>query len=103
MHYEIVNGEVNTVRAWWPQAEAMLGFAFALKMTGDDAWAQRMRTQWEYILRAVVDPREGSEWLNEITEDGKSLHKPLAEEWKCPYHNGRMCLRLINADLPFDI
>ena len=103
LHYEIVNGEVNTVRAWWPQAEALLGFAFALEMTGDDAWAKRMRTQWEYILRHVVDPRDGSEWLNEITEEGESLHKPLAEEWKCPYHNGRMCLRLFEADLPKDI
>ena len=53
-----------------------------------------------YCLRAVVDPREGSEWLNEITEDGESLHKPLAEEWKCPYHNGRMCLRLYSEELP---
>ena len=84
LHYEIVNGEVNTIRAWWPQAEALLGFAFALEITGDAVWAERMRTQWNYILRAVVDPREGSEWLNEITEDGESLHKPLAEEWKCP-------------------
>jgi hypothetical protein len=24
----------------------------------------------------------------------------VVEEWKCPYHNGRMCLRLIQADLP---
>ena len=100
LHYEIVNGEVNTVRAWWPQAEALLGFAFALEITGDAVWAERMRTQWNYILRAVVDPREGSEWLNEITEEGESLHKPLAEEWKCPYHNGRMCLRLYQLELP---
>ncbi len=103
LHYEIVNGEVNTIRAWWPQAEALLGFAFALEITGDAVWAERMRTQWNYILRAVVDPREGSEWLNEITEEGESLHKPLAEEWKCPYHNGRMCLRLFAKELPENI
>ena len=28
LHYEIVAGEVNKTRAWWPQAEAMLGFEF---------------------------------------------------------------------------
>ncbi len=102
LHYEIVNGRVNTIRAWWPQAETLLGFAFGWELTRDRAWLERMRTQWAYILRAVVDPREGGEWLNEIREDGTSIGKPMVEEWKCPYHNGRMCLRLLNAELPED-
>ena len=29
--YEIVTGEKNTNRAWWPQAEAMLGYAYGLR------------------------------------------------------------------------
>jgi mannobiose 2-epimerase len=100
LHYEIVDGELNTTRAWWPQAEAMLGFEFGWRMTGDPVWLKRMRTQWDYILRAVVDPREGGEWISEIREDGTSIGKPMVEEWKCPYHNGRMCLRLMQAGLP---
>lgn len=102
LHYEIVNGKLNTIRAWWPQAEAMLGFAFGWEQTGDAAWLHRMKTQWAYILRTIVDPREGGEWFNEIREDGTSVGKPEVEEWKCPYHNGRMCLRLLEADLPAD-
>ena len=100
LHYEIVGGQVNTIRAWWPQAEAMLGFEFGWRMTGDPAWPERMRTQWDYIRRVIVDPREDGEWFNEIREDGSSVGKPVVEEWKCPYHNGRMCLRLIGANLP---
>lgn len=104
LHYEIVDGAVNTNRAWWPQAEALLGFEFAFRMTGDPAWIKRMRTQWDYILRTIVDPREGSEWFNEVREDGTLIYeKPMVEEWKCPYHNGRMCLRLIKAELPEDL
>ena len=100
LHYEIVNGEVNTTRAWWPQAEAMLGFEFGWRMTGDPAWIGRMRTQWAYISGHTVDSREGSEWFNELREDGTLIEeKPMVEEWKCPYHNGRMCLRLMNAEL----
>ena len=95
LDYEIVDGKVNTVRAWWPQAEAMLGFEFGWRMTRDPVWLERMRTQWDYILRVIVDPREGGEWFNEIREDGTSVHKPMVEEWKCPYHNGRMCLYLL--------
>jgi mannobiose 2-epimerase len=61
-----------------------------------------MRTQWAYILRTVVDPREGGEWYYSVTEDGTPLPKPEAEEWKCPYHNARMCLRLLEAEWPED-
>lgn len=100
LHYEIVNGELNTTRAWWPQAEAVLGFEFGWRETRNPKWLKRIRTQWDYILQAVVDPREGSEWFNELQEDGTSLHKPMVEEWKCPYHNARMCIRMIRAELP---
>ncbi|MBQ6400302.1 MAG: AGE family epimerase/isomerase [Clostridia bacterium] len=102
LHYEIVNGELNTIRAWWPQAEAMLGFAFGWECTGETAWLSRLRTQWDYVRRVIVDPREGGEWFNEIREDGTSVGKPMVEEWKCPYHNGRMCLRLLETPLPAD-
>ena len=98
--YEIVNGEKNTTRAWWPQAEAMLGFEFGWRETRDPVWLERLRTQWKYIREVTVDPREGSEWFNELREDGTLINeKPMVEEWKCPYHNGRMCLRLMKAEL----
>jgi mannobiose 2-epimerase len=64
-------------------------------MTGDPVWQERIREQWDYIQRVTVDPREGSEWFNELQEDGTSLRKPVVEEWKCPYHNGRMCLLMM--------
>ena len=94
LNYEIVNGEVNTVRAWWPQAEAMLGFAFGWKRTGDTSWAAKLAEQWRYIQNRIVDPREDGEWYNEVLEDGTPRRMEEAGEWKCPYHNGRMCLRL---------
>jgi mannobiose 2-epimerase len=69
-------------------------------MTGEAAWLERMEIQWRYIRTVTVDSREGSEWFNELREDGTSLHKPMVEEWKCPYHNGRMCLKLIEWAVP---
>ena len=101
LDYETVEGEKNTTRAWWQQAEAMLGFEFGWRETGDPEWLERMQVQWKYIRDVMTDPREGSEWFNELREDGTLIYeKPMVEEWKCPYHNGRMCLRLISADLP---
>ncbi len=103
LHYEIVNGELNTNRAWWPQAEAMLGFLSGWQVTQEAEWLERMNTQWCYISQAFVDPRDGSECFHELLEDGTSFGKPMVDEWKCPYHNGRMCLKLIEADLPESI
>ena len=95
IHYESVSGRVNHLRTWWPQVEAMLGFDFGLRITKDPVWLKRMEQQWAYISRVFVDSRDGGEWFNELHEDGSVIGKPEADEWKCPYHNGRMCLRLI--------
>ena len=103
LHYEIVDGQVNTNRAWWPQAEAILGFLSGWQVTREAEWLKRMKTQWNYISQVFVDPRDGGEWLNELLEDGTSIGKPMVDEWKCPYHNGRMCLRIIEAELPAEI
>ena len=104
LDYEIVNGKKNTTRAWWPQAETMLGFGFGWQETKDPVWLKRMRIQWDYIRKTTVDSREGGEWFNELREDGTLVEeKPMVEEWKCPYHNGRMCLRLMQAELPEDV
>ena len=82
----------------------MLGFGFGWQETKDPVWLKRMRIQWDYIRKTTVDSREGGEWFNELREDGTLVEeKPVVEEWKCPYHNGRMCLRLMQAELPEDV
>ena len=98
MENEIVEGEVEHTRVWWVQAETMLGFLFAHNATGDAAWLRRMEVQWRYIQDVIADPREGSEWHWSTHEDGTPTGKPVVEEWKCPYHNGRMCLRFLEKN-----
>ena len=92
---EIVEGKVERTRIWWVQAETLLGVDNAYRLTGDAKWQAMARTQWEAIQRMIVDPREGGEWYWSVAPDGTPTDKPIVEEWKCPYHNGRMCLRLI--------
>ena len=97
-HISIIIDEYGTLRGivtLEDVIETMLGFDFGLRLTGDPVWLERMMQQWDYIRRVFVDPRDGGEWFNELDESGASLGKPEADEWKCPYHNGRMCLRLI--------
>ena len=54
---------------------------------------------YHYICNVMVDKRPGSEWFWEVDADGKpSSRKPILEPWKCPYHNGRMCMELIRRN-----
>ena len=95
MENEIVEGEVEHTRVWWVQAETVLGFMNAFDLTGDKAWQERAALQWDYVQLVISDPRPGSEWYWSTDERGVPTDKPIVEEWKCPYHNGRMCLRMI--------
>jgi len=97
---EWVDGETNELRIWWVQAETMLGFENAACLTGEASWLDDLKTQWQTILRMIVDPREGGEWYWSVEENGEMTERPMVEEWKCPYHNGRMCLRLMETELP---
>lgn len=95
---ECVNGLVDKTKVWWVQAEAILGFVngYQMDQTRDD-YLETSKNIWNYIKKYVIDPRENSEWLNELYRDGKPIiEKELAGVWKCPYHNGRMCFELIN-------
>ncbi len=92
---ESENGKINTVRIWWVQAEALLGFLNAYEKTGDIKFRNAYLSQWRYIRDVISDKREGSEWFSEVYEDGTPSRKPIVEPWKCPYHNGRMCLEIL--------
>ncbi len=98
MENEVVEGEVEHTRVWWVQAETVLGFANAFDLTGDTAWMERAEQQWRYVQDVIADPREGGEWYWSTSEAGVPTDKPIVEEWKCPYHNGRMCLRMIEKN-----
>lgn len=92
---ETVDGVMDEVRVWWVQAEALLGFHNAFELTGDGRFQQDALMQWDVIKRMIVDPRPNGEWYWSVHEDGAPTGRPIVEEWKCPYHNSRMCLRMI--------
>lgn len=92
---ENVEGEDDPTCIWWVQAETLVGMANLWQKTGDDTLPARMQAVWKMIQSRLVDPREGSEWFWRLEEDGQPSHMPIVEPWKCPYHNGRMCLELM--------
>ncbi len=94
---ECEKGVENKTRVWWVQAEAVVGFLNAYEKSPErgEYW-RAAREIWEYIKEYVVDKREGSEWFWDLSDGGQpESRKPIAEPWKCPYHNGRMCFEII--------
>lgn len=94
---ECENGVDNTDRIWWVQAESVVGFLNAWeKCPKRKEFLEAAEDIWQYISRVIVDPRAGSEWYWRVDETGKPIEgEPIVEPWKCPYHNGRMCMEVI--------
>lgn len=94
---ECERGVVNTHRIWWVQAESVVGFLNGWqKDSSRDEYLEAVLKQWEFIRENVADKRQGSEWYWEVDETGKPYpDRPIVEPWKCPYHNGRMCMEVM--------
>ncbi len=78
----------------------MLGFVNAFAKHPDRTeYRDAAAALWRYITEKVEDRRPGGEWFWRLDEQGApDREKPAVEPWKCPYHNGRMCLELIRRD-----
>ncbi len=90
------HGLTDAGKDWWPQAEAVVGFLNAYQLSGDAEFLGTARRSWRYIESRIVD-RENGEWFWGRDEKGRVPPKrPKAGMWKCPYHNGRACLEVID-------
>ena len=94
---ECESGVVDERRIWWVQAETVLGFMNGyLKDNSKTEYMDAAEAQWKFIQDYVVDKRDGSEWFKEVRKDGSPYEGlEIVEPWKCPYHNGRMCIEVI--------
>jgi len=93
---EAENGMDDMTKVWWVQAEAVTGFVNGwMKDREQKEYLEAAQDIWSYIRDHFVDKRQGSEWFWALDASNQPLHKPIVEPWKCPYHNGRMCLEVI--------
>ncbi|MDR1120875.1 MAG: AGE family epimerase/isomerase [Dysgonamonadaceae bacterium] len=81
-------------RHWWVQAETVVGMMYAYRNSGNEIYKLRAQNAWEYIQNNLID-HENGEWHWSRRADGTiNRMDDKAGFWKCPYHNGRMCLEL---------
>jgi mannobiose 2-epimerase len=92
-------GTVDDDLHWWVQAEAVVGFINIFQHFHDDrAFVKAIRC-WQYIKDNLIDYGNG-EWYWSRHKDGKlNTVEDKAGFWKCPYHNGRMCLEILEREL----
>ena len=83
---------VDADRHWWVQAETVVGYLKIWRMSGREDALEKAFGCWEFIKRHIID-RKGGEWHWSLRADGSvNTDDDKAGFWKCPYHNGRMCL-----------
>ena len=96
--------KIDTTRIWWVQAESIVGFINAYQHSGDENFLEPVKKIWNWIKEKQIDKRDGSEWFNSVSIDGiPDTSHEFAGPWKCPYHNGRMCMEVISRGVDFNV
>ena len=80
---------------WWVQAENVVGWLNIYQHFGYEDALQHALRCWQYIKQNLID-REHGEWYWSRHADGTlNMDDDHAGFWKCPYHNSRMCLEIL--------
>lgn len=88
-------GKTDTDRHWWVQAENVVGHVNLYQHFDDEVALQKAFRCWEFIKNNLVDALNG-EWHWSVLADGTvNTTDDKAGFWKCPYHNGRMCMEVM--------
>jgi mannobiose 2-epimerase len=87
-------GIIDDDKHWWAQAEAVVGFVNAYQLSGMEYFLTAAMRVWDFIERHIIDKKDG-EWFWAVSRAGEpSFDKPKLSQWKCPYHNSRMCFEV---------
>lgn len=96
--YDPQTGHADNDRHWWVQAESVVGFYNQFQLSGEEMWRERSILSWAFIHKYIVAPN--GEWYWSAVPVGTNDFRPNTTDdragfWKCPYHNGRMCMEII--------
>jgi cellobiose epimerase len=83
-----------------------VGFLNAYQISGDPGYFADTMTSWHFIQDKLVDRLHG-DWYDTLHRDGTPILEingrngmtfPTAKLsiWKCPYHNSRSCMELMD-------
>ena len=91
-------GRVDDDLHWWVQAENVVGWYNLYQHFGDEEALKKAVCCWKYIKDNLIDFENG-EWFWSRHPDGSlNTVDDKAGFWKCPYHNSRMCMEIIERN-----
>ena len=91
----LTKGTMDADLHWWVQAETIVGFANIYQYFGDESALDKAVQCWQYIKDYLID-NENGEWHWSVRRDGTlNTTDDKAGFWKCPYHNSRMCIEIM--------
>ncbi len=89
------DGHIDYDKHWWPQAEAIVGFVNAWTISGDERFLKKAMAVWNFVTHKIIDTKNG-EWYFRVNREGiPYLDEDKVGPWKCPYHNSRACIEII--------
>ena len=101
MIYEKDGNHTDLERHWWVQAEAVVGYMYACKISDNAGYKEKAEQVWAYIQQSIVDKSNGEWHWSRLADGSINTRDDKAGFWKCPYHNGRMCMEMIESFQPF--
>ncbi|PKB17283.1 AGE family epimerase/isomerase [Flavobacterium sp. 5] len=93
--YDPETNELMAEKHWWPQAELMIGYYTAWQLSEKQEYLDILFKNWNFTQKHIID-KENGEWFWGVLSDYSKMDKDKAGFWKCPYHNCRACIELIN-------
>ena len=88
-------GHVDDDLHWWVQAENVVGWYNIWQHFGDEEALIRAEKCWQYIKKQLIDFDNGEWYWSRHANGVLNTTDDKAGFWKCPYHNTRMCLEII--------
>ncbi len=97
MIYEKKNAtnEIDSNYHWWVQAETVVGYINIYQYFNDESALQKALNCWNFIRNNLIDYENGEWWWSVDKAGVKNKNDDKAGFWKCPYHNSRMCMEII--------
>jgi mannobiose 2-epimerase len=88
-------GHVDDDLHWWVQAENVVGCFNLYQYFGDESALEKAVRCWDYIKSQLIDFEHGEWYWSRHSDGSLNTSDDKAGFWKCPYHNSRMCLEII--------
>lgn len=89
------SGKTDTQRQWWVMCECIIGHVNLYQYFGNEKALNIATKCWDFVKGNLIDYKNG-EWHWSVDAGGNiNYDDDKAGFWKCPYHNSRMCLELI--------